>query len=128
MPVLEALARRECRFVVVGSVARMLSGEKVATHDLDVVVDPSDSMRLPLIDALAELGALVERRRGRVPVSRTTLLPWEWGWRALTPYGPTDVIVRFVDGTGVDEHERRASSVTLPSGTAVRCHPTRRQT
>jgi hypothetical protein len=43
-PVLSALVRRRCRFVVVGSVARELLGESVCPADLDVVIDSAASL------------------------------------------------------------------------------------
>jgi hypothetical protein len=124
-PVLDALTGHGCRFVVVGSAARRLVGETVQVQDLDVLVDAAPEGRDAVVEALADVGATVRRRRGRLPVHPGMGLPWEWGWQARTAWGDIDLITRFIDGSTVDEHDARAVSVELPSGSVVRCHPTR---
>ena len=47
--VLDALHRTGCRFVVIGSVARALTGEQVFAHDLDVMIDASPDGRRRLV-------------------------------------------------------------------------------
>lgn len=123
--VLDVMCRRGCRFVVVGSVARALTGDSVNPKDLDIVVDASPAHRPALVEALIDLGSEVECRRGRVPVTRSIALPWRWGWRSSTPLGDIDVITRFIDDTTIEEHDELASTVVLSSGNSVRCHPTR---
>ena len=54
-PLLSALVRRRCRFVVVGSVARELLGELVSPADLDVVIDSAASQQAAIIEAMIEL-------------------------------------------------------------------------
>ena len=124
--ILAVLCRRGCRFVVVGSTARWLTGEDVHPNDLDVVVDTAPVLRPALVGALAELDAVIDRRSGRVPVSASIPLPWDWGWRAFTPYGSIDVVTRFVDDTTFTNHDQLATSVVIPGGHVVRCHPTTR--
>lgn len=124
-PLLDELTARGCRFVVVGSAARRLMGEQVSVNDLDVVVDGSVSNRAPVIDALMAVGGVVERRRGRRPIVPGMSLPWDWGWRTATTHGDVDVIVRFIDGSGFEDHDGAAVPVGLGSGGVVRCHPTR---
>ncbi|GEM_PF-2424602 len=124
-PILDRLVSAEVRFVVVGSAARMLAGESATAEDLDLVVDGSVPRRAAVLAAMAELGALVEQRRGFVPVRSVLCLPWEWGWKARTSLGDVDVITRFIDGTTIDEHDELADAVVLPSGSVVRCNPTR---
>lgn len=121
------MCQRGCRFVVVGSVARSLTGDSVNPKDLDIVVDASLAQRPALVEALIDLGAEVECRRGRVPVTSGIALPWGWGWRSTTPFGDIDVITKFIDDTTIDEHDLLASTVVLASGNSVRCHPTRRR-
>ncbi len=124
-PVLDELIGRGCRFVVVGSAARWLLGEQVPVNDLDIVVEGSVSNRAPVIDALVAVGGVVERRRGRRALGPGMSLPWEWGWRTSTAHGDVDVVVRFIDGSGYEDHDRAAVPVTLGAGGVVRCHPTR---
>jgi hypothetical protein len=125
VPVLRTLIDHGCRFVVIGSAARQLAGEAIAPHDLDIIVsaDPSDRPRLR--DALIELGATTRHGLERHRISRTTGLPWDWGWNASTPFGDVDVIVRLIDDTTIIEHNDAAVDCSLPDGSIVRCHPTR---
>ena len=123
---LDVLCRRGSRFVLVGSAGCWLLGESVCPNDLDIVADTTLACRPMLVDALVDLHAGVECRWGRVPVSSSMQLPWDWGWRATTAYGPIDVVTRFIDDTTFEDHDRLAVTVTLPSGNTVKCHPTRR--
>ena len=122
---LGALCRRGCRFVVIGSVARALTGEQVQPHDLDVVVDASADGSLRLRLALADLGATIETRDGWRRIERCMSLPWEWGFRAWTAAGSIDVITRFIDGTTIEDHDAHATTIEIRPGIAVRVHPTR---
>lgn len=124
-PILDVLCWRGCHFVVVGSVARSLTGEPVRPRDIDIVVDASAAHRPMLVDALIDLRAHVDSSRGCTPLTGTTLLPWDWGWKTRTPFGDIDVITRFIDDTTFDDHDGRATTVTLQSGNSIRCHPTR---
>lgn len=123
-PILDVLCERRCWFVVVGSVARSLTGDVVTPNDLDIVVDPAPAARCRLVDALVDLRAAVECRRGRQLITHNIALPWEWGWTTTTAFGAIDVVTQFIDGTTFDDHEAEASTVTLPTGHLVRCHPT----
>jgi hypothetical protein len=124
-PVLSALVRRRCRFVVVGSVARELSGESVSPADLDVVIETTASQRAAIVDVMIDIDAqLVQGHRLR-PLAASTVLPWRWSWTVVTPFGCVDVIGRFIDGSGFEEHDRAATTVRLSDGSTVRCHPTR---
>ena len=122
---LGSLCRRGCRFVVVGSVARALTGEQVDPHDLDVVIDASSDGRRRLRLALADLGTTVETRDGWRPIERCASLPWEWGFRAVTAVGQIDLITRFIDGTTIEDHDAHATTVEFRPGVVVRVHPTR---
>ena len=124
-PVLETLVDHGCTFVVVGSAARRLCGDAVEPADLDIVVDPAPAHREPLVAALSSLDATIERRHGTRRIQDAVALPWQWGWRAETRFGPIDVIVRFVDGSGFAEHHDAGSDVTLSTGQTIRCRPTR---
>ena len=66
-PILDALMANGCRFVVIGSTARLLCGEAVVPIDLDIVVDASAEQRPLLLQALISVHAHVRthtRRRG----------------------------------------------------------------
>ena len=101
-PVIEAFARYGCRFVVVGSAARSLRGEGVVPHDLDLLVDGSPERRAALIAALTDLSARIRAGERWVPVDPTVPLPWAWGFRVRTRFGPVDVTTCFADGTTID--------------------------
>lgn len=120
-----AVHRSGCRFVVIGSVARALAGEDVVAHDLDIMIDSSTDGRRRLVRALAELGATVETRNGQRRIEQCAVLPWEWGFRALTAAGQVDAITRLIDGTTIDDHDAQAITVDLGDGCSVRVHPTR---
>ena len=123
--VFDAMHRSGCRFVVVGSVARALAGERIVPRDLDVVIDASAVSRRSLCRALADLGATVETRAGWRPIERCPSLSWEWGFQVLTAAGQVDLITRFVDGTTIDDHDAHATTVRLRTGFDVRVRPTR---
>ncbi len=124
-PVLSALVRRRCRFVVVGSVARELLGESVCPADLDVVIDSAASQQAAIVEAMIDLDAqLVQGYRLR-SLAASTVLPWRWSWTVVTSFGCVDVIGGFIDGSGFEEHDRAATTVRLCDGSTVRCHPTR---
>ena len=123
--VVDALAVRGCRFVVVGSGARQLLGEQVTPADLDVVVGAEEGDRYRLVEALIDLGAVVHDSGGDRVIDHSTRLPWEWGWSVSTCHGSVDVIVRFIDDTTIRDHDQLATDVRLASGTVVRCHATR---
>jgi hypothetical protein len=124
-PVLSALVRRRCRFVVVGSVARELLGESVDPADLDVVIDSAALQQAAIVETMMDLDAqLVQGDRLR-SLAASTVLPWRWSWTVVTAFGCVDVIARFIDGSGFEEHDRATTAVRLVDGTSVRCHPTR---
>ncbi len=124
-PVLSALIRCRCRFVVVGSVARELLGESVNPADLDVVIDVAVPKRAAIVEALVDLDAHLVQGDRLKPVTSSTVLPWRWSWMVVTAFGCVDLIGRFIDGSGFEEHDRAATTVGLIDGTTVRCHPTR---
>jgi hypothetical protein len=123
--ILDALMANGCRFVVVGSTARLLCGETVVPNDLDIVVDASAEQRPLLRRALISVHAHVRTRHGLEPLSTTTRLPWEWSFSAVTPVGEVDVVVRSSDGSTFDDQRRQAVSVQLGPLGSVWCHPTR---
>jgi hypothetical protein len=123
---LGALHHRGCRFVVVGSVARALTGQQVHPHDLDVVIDASSDGQERLRLALADLGTTIETRHGWRQIEPCVSLPWEWGFRVWTTAGQIDVITRFVDGTTIEDHDAHAATIEVRPGIDVRVHPTRR--
>ena len=123
--VLGAMHDHGCRFVVVGSVARVLVGEQGHPNDLDVVIDTSAGGRKNLCRALQDVAARVETRHGWRPVERRLSLPWEWGFRVWTAGGQVDLIAAFIDGTTIEDHDAHATSVVLRPGVVVRIHPTR---
>jgi hypothetical protein len=124
-PVLVSLIRRRCRFVVVGSVARLLLGEPVCPSDLDVVIDFATPERPAIVAAMMDVGAHVLDGHRLRPLAVTTVLPWRWSWSVATGFGCVDLIGKFIDGSGFAEHDRDASIVRLGDGSSVRCHPTR---
>ena len=124
-PVLTALIRRRCRFVVVGSVARGLLGELVCPADLDVVIEMAASERAAIVGAMIDLDAQLLQGHRLKPVTESTVLPWRWSWTVVTAFGRVDMIGRFIDGSGFVEHDRAAITVRLADGSTVRCHPTR---
>ena len=124
---LAPLVRHGCRFVVIGSAARMLCGDVVEPSDIDIVVDVDPTMRARLVTAISEIDGRVMTRHGWRTVGDVhRSLPWDWGFTVQTGFGRVDVISRLIDGTGIDEHERVASTATLSCGTSVRVHPTSR--
>lgn len=123
--VLAAMHRSGCRFVVIGSIARALTGDDVVAHDLDIMTDTSTDGRGRLVRALAELDATVDTRNGRRRIEECAVLPWQWGFRASTAAGQVDAITRLIDGTTIDDHDAHAITVELGSGCSVRVHPTR---
>jgi hypothetical protein len=125
LPILDVLGQRRCRFVLVGSAARALTGEPVTPNDVDIVVDASPHQRACLVEAMVDLRASLRGPSGSLPITRRTVLPWDWGWRATTGFGDLDVVTRFIDDTTFADHRRSATSITLPNGTIVLCHPTR---
>lgn len=124
-PVLSALVRRRCRFVVVGSAARELLGEPASPADLDLVIDATALQQAAIIEAMIDLDAQLVQGHRLKPLAASTVLPWRWSWTAVTAFGCVDVIARFIDGSGFEEHDRTATTVRLADGTTVRCHPTR---
>jgi hypothetical protein len=124
-PLLETFLFYRCRFVVVGSAARLLLGETVTPADLDIVVATGPDDRRNLVAALRYLHALVFDRHGLRHFGGAMSLPWEWGWSVVTALGDVDLIVRFIDDTTIAEHDADATDVTLASGAIVRCHATR---
>ena len=124
-PVLSALVRRRCRFVVVGSVARELLGGPVSPADLDLVIDTTASQQAAIVEAMIDLDAQLVQGHRLKPLAASTVLPWRWSWTVVTSFGCVDVIGRFIDGSGFEEHDRAATTVRLCDGSTVRCHPTR---
>lgn len=126
-PIVDPLARHGADFVVVGSAARYLLGEDIVPADVDVVISDSPGNRKAVVDALIELdGHLVSEERLQ-PLTHATVLPWEWSWRSVTAYGPVDVIVHFIDGTGYQEHSQAATNLPLGDRRFVLCRETRHQ-
>ena len=126
-PVVDALVRHRAAFVVVGSAARHLLGENIVPADVDVVVSDSPQNRKAVVDALVELDGHLVSEEKLQPLTHATVLPWEWSWKAVTAYGPVDMIVRFIDGTGYEEHDQAATNTLLGDGRVVRCRATRHQ-
>jgi hypothetical protein len=124
-PILDALMANGCRFVVIGSTARLLCGEAVVPNDLDIVVDASAEQRPLLRRALISVHAHVRTRNGLEPLSTTTRLPWEWGFTAVTPFGEVDLVVQFSGGSTFDDQRREAVSVQFGSLGSVWCRPTK---
>lgn len=124
-PVIWAFARHGCRFVVVGSVTRSWCGDDVVPHDLDLVVDGAPERRPAIVAALRDVGASVRRDGVWERVVAGSQLPWTWGFRARTPFVPVDVIVRFADGSTVDDILPRATTMRLPDGSVVHVAATR---
>lgn len=122
--VLDTLQRFGCRFVVIGSVARALTGEHVVPADLDLMIDTSPDGRRRLVAALADLGALVEARSGWRRIEQCAVLPWEWGFQVVTAVGDIDLITQLIDGTTIDHHDALATTIRRGTGQAVRVHPT----
>ena len=126
-PVVDALIRHRAAFVVVGSAARYLLGENVVPADVDVVISDSPGNRKAVVDALVELDGHLVSEEKLHPLTHATVLPWEWSWKAVTAYGPVDMIVHFIDGTGYQEHDQAATNALLGNGRFVRCRATRHQ-
>ncbi len=124
LPILRALADHDCRFVVVGSVARRLCGDDVEPRDLDIVVDADPANRSAVVAALTQLDATIDRRFGRRRIADTIDLPWAWGWRADTDHGSVDLITRFVDATDIHTHDAAATDISIDAARTIRCHPT----
>jgi hypothetical protein len=124
IPILRALVRRGCRFVVVGSTARLLVGVDVVPNDLDIVVADEPDDRRRLLAAFADIEASLPGRRSGGVVSAAFWLAWEWSWDMDTAYGPVDVIVRFIDGSAFESHDVEATTVLCADGMVVRCRQT----
>ena len=109
---------------MVGSAARHLLGEDIVPADVDVVISDSPANRIAVVGALIELdGHLVVDDRLQ-PLTHRSVLPWQWSWKMVTSYGPVDMIVRFIDGTGYREHADAAMDHSVSGGRVVRCHAT----
>jgi hypothetical protein len=63
--VLERLDASGVPFMVTGSVAASYHGEPRATHDIDVVVDPTESQLLALVESLKAGGYYVDEEAAR---------------------------------------------------------------
>jgi len=124
-PVVDALCHHGAEFVVVGSAARYLLGEDIVPSDSDLVISDTPANRVAVLDALIELGGYLVAGERLRPLTKRTVLPWEWSFRTVTSCGPIDMIVRFIDGTGYQEHDQAATSIRLNDGRVVRCHGTR---
>lgn len=112
---------------MVGSGARYLLGDDIVPADLDVVISDSPTNRMAVLDALVELDGYVVAEERLQRLTHATVLPWEWSWNAVTVYGPVDMIVQFIDGTGYDEHHRAATNTPLGDGRFVYCRETRHE-
>lgn len=126
-PVVDALIRHRAAFVVVGSAARHLLGEDIVPADVDVVINDSPGNRKAVVDALVELDGHLVSEEKLQPLTHVTVLPWEWSWKAVTAYGPVDMIVHFIDGTGYQEHNQAATDTVLGDTHVVCCRATRHQ-
>lgn len=124
-PIVDALLAHRVEFVLVGSAARLLLGDAVEPADVDVVVAGSSTNRAAVVSALIELDASVVENDRLHRLTQATVLPWEWSWKVVTAYGPVDMIVRFIDGSGFDEHDAFATDVWVDGGRSLRCHGTR---
>lgn len=94
LDILEALARHEVDFVVVGGVAAVLEGAPISTFDLDVVYHRTDENNERLAAALAELNAIYKDLAGRRIVPDTTKLATVNFHLLRTDLGPLDVLIR----------------------------------
>jgi hypothetical protein len=120
-PILDALVAEECEFVVVGSAARELLGTHRAPADLDLVVPDEPGARCRVISVLSLLGGWICTPNGRRRVD-TRWLPATDLLSVITAFGRVDVVTRFGDGTGFEEHLATSVELGLNNGGVVRVY------
>jgi len=112
------LVAQKCRFVVVGSTARSLAGDRSVPADLDLVLadDPQvvDRVMAVLATAGGRLAAAVSGLRLDAPRTAGHDL-----WRVETAHGPVDIIIRFPDGSGFEQFAPTAVNAEVPGVGAV---------
>ncbi len=93
-------------YMVTGSVASSHHGRPRATHDIDVVIDPTPSTLEPLVESLARAGFYVDAERARDALRRRRLFNVIDDRTAVK----IDLIIRKDRPFSVQELERRRSA------------------
>lgn len=70
--VVTRLERSHVPYMITGSIAGSYHGEPRATHDVDIVIDPSDAQLAALVDELEAGGFYVDRQVARAAVADRT--------------------------------------------------------
>lgn len=103
LDILEALARHQVEFILVGGVAAILEGAPVATFDVDVVVRPTDENRERLLQALSQLQARYLDPAGHHIVPDAARLQVLRLHQLITSFGPLDVLGSIGAGLGYED-------------------------
>lgn len=115
---LAALVRRleelAIPYMVTGSVASSHHGRPRTTHDIDIVIDPTPSTLVPLVEGLASAGFYVDADRARDALRRRRLFNVIHDRTAVK----IDLIIRKDRPFSAEELRRRR---TAELGTDLRC-------
>ncbi len=109
LEILEALAREETDFVVVGGVAAVLAGAPIATFDLDIVFENTEENRQRLLRALESMDALYLDPADRSILPDLTKLEQMNIHRLKTRYGVLDVLTEIGAAWRFEQLVRRSS-------------------
>jgi len=120
LPILEALARHEVRFILIGAGAAIAHGSPIPTEDVDITParDPENLERLA--SALRELGATLRTPNDPVefPVDGPFLNVGEI-WTLSTPHGDLDISFVPSGTRGYEDLRRNAVELELGPGLLV---------
>jgi len=98
LSLLEALARHQVEFIVVGGVAAVLEGAPISTFDLDVVYHRTEENLPRLLAALGELEAVYRDPAGRRIKPDASRLATIGNHPVHTKFRPLDVLHTIGDG------------------------------
>ncbi|HXS46813.1 MAG TPA: DUF6036 family nucleotidyltransferase [Solirubrobacterales bacterium] len=111
--ILEALARHEVNFVLVGGMAAQTHGNTRMTNDVDVIPQPDPLNLARLAEALRALGARVLNTGHEDTEIDATMLPRATIWQLATPHGDIDVLHKAPGAAPYDQLRERALVITL---------------
>lgn len=114
--ILDALARRDVRFVLIGGFAAVIHGSPYLTTDVDIVPDRSDGNLDRLSSALTDLQAKVwtdEEPEGVSFAHDATSLSAGLVWNLVTEFGRMDIVFVPAGTTGFADVARDAVHLTI---------------
>jgi hypothetical protein len=98
--ILDALNRRQCRYLLIGGMNFMLRHQPILTYDIDVWIEDTDENRRHCEEALADIGAewgRTEQEWGPVARLSSGWLAQQGMFSLSTPFGALDIF-RAVTG------------------------------